>query len=372
MGMQNQTQKSAESATTLGGYGEIGYNAYLRQSDLNRADAKRFSISMGHRFNDQWSAYSEMEWEHAVASAEDVGETEIEQMYLNYQVSENVNARAGLILIPSGLLNLTHEPPLFSGVERNFVETRIIPTTWREGGLAASGATESGWAWDIGLVTGFDLAKLDDAASPLAGSHQELSLAHAEDFSMYAALNYRGLPGLTAGASLFAGKTMQGNADHNADPAAPDFSGIDGALRLSEAHACWQSGGWTLQGLGALGILHEAGKMDVIRSAATPAGEEAVLAPSAFYGWYLMAGRAFRFRANQGNLSVTPFARYEQFDAQLKMPDGFAADPALADRVATAGFSVAPHPQIVVKADYQRFLDHPHADRIDLGLGFMY
>ena len=44
--------------------------------------------------------------------------------------------RAGLFLIPSGILNTAHEPTQYFGVTRNFVETSIIPTTWREGGVA--------------------------------------------------------------------------------------------------------------------------------------------------------------------------------------------------------------------------------------------
>ena len=34
-----------------------------------------------------------------------------------------------------GFTNERHEPPTFYGVERNFVETAIIPSTWREGGV---------------------------------------------------------------------------------------------------------------------------------------------------------------------------------------------------------------------------------------------
>ena len=42
--------------------------------------------------------------------------------------------RGGLFLMPFGLLNEHHEPTIFYGVQRNFVETVIIPSTWREGG----------------------------------------------------------------------------------------------------------------------------------------------------------------------------------------------------------------------------------------------
>ena len=59
----------------------------------------------------------------------------VEQAYLNYQVSDALNLKGGLFLMPLGILNQTHEPPTYYGVERNEVETRIIPTTWRELGV---------------------------------------------------------------------------------------------------------------------------------------------------------------------------------------------------------------------------------------------
>ena len=42
------------------------------------------------------------------------------------------NARAGLMLIPMGLVNEQHEPTAALGVRRPDVEDVIIPSTWRE------------------------------------------------------------------------------------------------------------------------------------------------------------------------------------------------------------------------------------------------
>ena len=42
---------------------------------------------------------------------------------------DGLHVKYGVFLIPVGILNETHEPPTFYGVERS-VEKNIIPTTW--------------------------------------------------------------------------------------------------------------------------------------------------------------------------------------------------------------------------------------------------
>ena len=88
-------------------------------------------------------------------------------------------------------MNTNHEPTAYYGVERNFVETAIIPSTWREAGLGLSSTLDNGLTWDVGLTTGFDLAKWDAASnegreSPLGSIHQEGQLAKSRDLSVHA------------------------------------------------------------------------------------------------------------------------------------------------------------------------------------------
>ena len=92
------------SDTTIGGYGEISYNGYLKDSSRNQADLKRFVLFFGHRFSDKLSFNSEVEVEHAIASAGDQGEVEIEQAYLDYAFNPALNLKAGLFLMPFGFL----------------------------------------------------------------------------------------------------------------------------------------------------------------------------------------------------------------------------------------------------------------------------
>ncbi|MFX8203624.1 hypothetical protein ABTL17_20170, partial [Acinetobacter baumannii] len=78
------------------------------------------------------------------ASSSDKGEVEVEQLYIEHRLNDTYGLRAGLFLMPVGLLNTNHEPTAYYGVERNFVETAIIPSTWREGGVQLFGEHDSG------------------------------------------------------------------------------------------------------------------------------------------------------------------------------------------------------------------------------------
>ena len=110
-----------EPATVLSSYGEINYNRPRKAPGDTRADLVRFVLGYQHRFDDKTKVVAELEVEHAVASAGDAGEVAVEQAYVEHQITPTWGLRAGLFLVPMGLLNENHEPTAFYGVERNFV-----------------------------------------------------------------------------------------------------------------------------------------------------------------------------------------------------------------------------------------------------------
>ena len=141
----NKPAEAEASPTSIGGYGELAYANVKGDNAPDQADLRRFVLFVGHRFNDQLTFQSELEVEHAIASSVDAGEIEVEQAWINYRFDDALNLKAGLMLIPLGFLNENHEPPTFYGVFRNNVETRIIPTTWREGGVGVHGRLTGGF-----------------------------------------------------------------------------------------------------------------------------------------------------------------------------------------------------------------------------------
>jgi hypothetical protein len=365
----------------LWGYGEIYYAHPVHQPQDTQADLARAVFGIGYHFDDRTVFNSEFEVEHAVASSGDKGEFEVEQFYIDHQLAPWASVKGGLFLMPFGLLNEHHEPTNFYGVQRNFVESLIIPSTWREGGLGFHGDSAVGLSWDTGLTTGVDLRKWDpnpenplyrtalelgnSDAPPLKGTHQELQLASAQHLSQYVSLNYKGIPGLLAGAAVFTGNSNTTGTTS------------DSRVFLWETHARWTPGKADLSAVYARGgITNTAGYNTLNAGGSNPL-------PSKFYGYYLQG--AYDLWQHDG-YKLAPFARWERYSMGAgyegiapgfsTVPTGLAADgrpwPQPYDRVWTFGANFYLNPHVVLKADYQTFQTNSDLTRFDLGLGLAY
>jgi hypothetical protein len=360
----------------LWGYGEIYYTHPTREPSETQFDLARAVFGIGYQFDERTEFNSEYEVEHAVSSAEDAGEFEVEQFYVDRRLNEAVAVRAGLFLMPFGFINEHHEPTNFYGVQRNFVETLIIPSTWREGGFNLHGDTAAGLQWNVGLTTGFDFSKWDFAPpsppynsalalensgiAPLQATHQELSLANARNLSQYLALGYYGVPGLTLGAAISTGKAVPvpiptGSA-----------SGGDPRVTLWEGHARWTPGRWDLAAIYSRGTVSNSASAN----AAYPGSPNPI--PASFYGYYLQGAYGLW---QQAEYRLNPFVRFERYNmgASYEGVSGPAVPDALwpknHDRVWTAGANFYIGPHLVLKGDYQWFEENAGFNRFDLGLG---
>jgi opacity protein-like surface antigen len=379
---------AAFSNVRLWGYGEIYYTHPTHDPARSQADLARAVFGIGYAFDSRTEFNSEFEVEHAVSSADDVGEFEVEQFYVDHQVNDAMTVRAGLFLMPFGLLNEHHEPTNFYGVQRNFVETLIIPSTWREGGVNIHGDTEAGFGWNVGVTTGFDLSKWDFApefplyttaleledsdSAPLQATHQELALANAHSLSQYVALGYYGVPGLTLGAAISTGKA----APVLAPPNAPILG--DQRVTLWEAHARWTPAKFDLSALYAHGAISNLS----MANASNPGSPNPI--PSEFYGYFLQAAYGLW---EHGDYRLAPFVRWERYNMGSRYegtsgpdipsglvplsgaPGDYGYWPQNQDRVWTVGANFYVTPHVVLKADYQWFDLNDTFDRFDLGLG---
>lgn len=361
-GNQSSGIQSFADKTTIGGYGELHYNNFsgdvpagnTRKKD--EIDFHRFVLFFGHRFNDWISFKSELEIEHS--NTENSGAVELEQAYLDFNFSEKVNAKAGIFLMPIGFMNETHEPPTFYGVERNNVESRIIPTTWWEAGVSLYGEVAPGWKYQTGLTSNLAAEHFEKFSTKgVREARRNVSEAPAENIAFHARLDYSGMPGLTVGASVVTGNTGQDNAKLN---------GADARLTLWDMHARYNVGNLDLRALYAQGHLSDAAKVN-----SAFAGVDNQVA-SGFYGWYAEA--AYHVWKS-GDHDLAPFIRYEKWDTQADLASNTVRKPGSENDIWTVGANYWPHPQVVLKADYQTF-DNPDGDkgdkRLNLGLGYMF
>ncbi|PTQ91184.1 hypothetical protein C8N29_101256 [Agitococcus lubricus] len=197
--VEQPTTSQGFANTTLGGYGEAHYYNY--DNAPQQYDAYRFVLYVGHKFSNTVRLHSELEVEHALirdnpTGTTNLGEVELEQMFIEWNYAGKQNLSIGQIILPIGFLNETHEPETFYGTKRNPIETNLIPTTWWEGAVKASGLipTVDGLSYNVLVSTGL---KTDSAA--IRSGRQKGAKAVAEDLAYTLGVNYRGIAGLDTG-----------------------------------------------------------------------------------------------------------------------------------------------------------------------------
>jgi len=193
----------AERDTAISGYMDFHFN----KPELadGRLDFHRFVLLVTHRFSDRIRFVSELEVEHAlVEGQEDAGELELEQAYVDFLLSRRFNVRAGMMLMPVGIINERHEPPVYYGVERPFVDTFIIPTTWFEVGAGVHGEIGRGWRYRTFVTSPLDASKFT-AEEGIRDGRQKGSDTNIGRPAVTGRLEYAGVRGLTLGASFWSG-----------------------------------------------------------------------------------------------------------------------------------------------------------------------
>ena len=329
--------------TTIGGYGELHYNnlnANDPSRDVEMLDFHRFVLFFGHQFNDKTRFYSEFEVEHAFVAdsgGDTPGEVEIEQAFIEFDLRQNLYAKAGLFLIPVGILNETHEPDTFYGVERNDVENIIVPSTWWEGGAGLNGRWGSGWNWDMAFTSGLEMPTTGSNAFRVRSGRQKVAKAVASDGAITGRLRYLGIPGLQAAVTV----------QYQFDPSQVSNDGLDSGT-LIEAHVDYQRNGFSLRALYS--------RWDFSGDAVEAADADTQT------GWYIEPS----YRLND---KVGFYARYEDIDA-ARSQDKF--------NQWEVGLNWWPAPNVVIKFDYRdrsHNLDSQNGrdfTGFDVGLGYSF
>jgi len=327
--------------TKIGSYGEMHYNNLDDKNDnggdKDEIDFHRFVFYLGHEFSDTTRMFSEVELEHSIAGEGQNGEVELEQAYIEHDLNSTTHMKAGLLLIPVGILNLTHEPDTFYGVERNKVESNIIPTTWWEGGLSLNGEIAPGWSYDTAFTSGLKL-DADEGQWKIRDGRQKVSEADASDPAYTANLKYTGITGLELGA------TVQYQQDLYQGEYLEDIDAM-----LYSAHAAWRNGPFGLRAVAASWDINNA-----INNITDGADQQE--------GWYIEPSWLLR-----RDLGI--FARYSDWDNQA----GGAGDTEFNEWDVGLNYWLEEH--VVFKVDYQ-FQDAPANEKelegLNLGVGWSF
>jgi hypothetical protein len=322
---------------TVGGYGELTYNR--KNGNNAELDVQRLVLLFGYKFDDRTQFITEVEFEH-------VKEVYIEQAFLQYSVSDNVNLRAGLMLVPMGIINEYHEPTTFNGVERPSIDGAVIPTTWREMGVGVSGrSNEASLRYQAYLFNGFASTTSDGngnitggnigGSKGLRGGRQKGAKSTMNNVNFSGKLDYYGLPGLRLGLSGYFGRT-QSPAD------VEDIDGADVGLSMIGLDARYAYKRFTARGQFIKGSLTDTEAYNTATSSKLG---------SALQGYYVEA--AYNLLPQDKRQQLFGFVRFEDFDTHASVAGSLAKDASYNRQEWTLGFSYKIAPGALVKGDYQ-------------------
>ena len=366
--------RMAQSATVIGGYGQFTLNSTLpgnADEFSTRASVRRLVLFVAHPITDDIRVYTEFEWENAVACQSCNGSVEIEQAFVQWRLAGDAfMLRTGLLLVPMGIVNQWHEPPVFHGVERPAVDQVIIPSTWRELGAGFAGTIAEMFRYELYLTTSLDPLRLGE--NGLSGARSLGSFANARAVAVTGRAEVEPVLGVIAGASFFlsdvgANGTYYRRTGSERDLRLPLLGyALDARMRRwgFEARAVWAQFFFPNAG-DLLAAYREDGSPLFIRDASVGT------VPERMQGGYIeLAYNVFQ----QLELSheLLAFIRLETYDTQAAVPDTYKRNPALDIDELTAGLTYRPVTQLVFKADFQLRDRRLGWDEFQYNLGFGY
>jgi hypothetical protein len=341
----------------LSGYMDFHFNKADGQDGV--LDFHRFVLLMTHSFSSRLRFVGELELEHAfVEGLEESGELELEQAYVDFLLARGVNLRAGMLLMPIGIINERHEPPVFNGVERPFVDTVIVPSTWFDAGAGVHGSIGRGFRYRAYVVAPLNALEFD-AEEGIRGGRQKGSEANVRNVAYTGRLEYLGIRGLTVGASLWSGESAF---------AAPR---LDTSVAVGELDARFRRDRLELRGQFAHVVIDDAAALN------DSIGRLVGVSPNiaeALRGFYGEAG--YRIWNAGAPRDLVAFVRYENFDTQFRMPEGFLPLKEFDRDAVVTGVTYYADPDVAVKADYTYLRNQsglfPNRHLLNVGLGWWF
>ena len=354
---------SSESKLTIGGYAQIDYNQPLLNDQYNngKLDVHRLVLLFGYQFSEKTKFLTEIEVEH-------VKEIYVEQAFLSHEITSWLNFRGGLMLVPMGITNEYHEPTTYNGVERPNLDSKIIPTTWREIGAGFTGNISSAaLKYQLYVMNGFN-GYNNSGTFRGSDGYRKGRQKGAESFmsspTLATKIDYYGIPGLKLGFSTYNGKS-QSNLYHELDKndktsVAMADSSVIGIFMLG-LDARYSSGGFEAKA--QFNIANNTNTAEYNEFTGKDIGSQML-------GWYVEAGYDLLFSKNSSQRLV-PFVRYEKYNTQAKTAGNLQPNLAYDRTDITIGMGWWLTQGAVLKADYQHFdnaLNNSHG-QVNMGIG---
>lgn len=329
----------SNNSTVVSGYGNFRYSNNLTVGNAI-VNLDRLIVFVGHKFTKKISFFSELEIEDAkIAGGELGGEFALEQAFIKFDINRNNYISAGLFIPRIGIINENHLPTTFNGNDRPFVETFVIPSTWRELGVSYYGTSQKipGLNYSLALVNGLN-SKGFESGTGIREGRYEGSNASASCLALTGSLLYY-RNHLRAQISSYIGGSA-GLTKHEADSLQLNYGMFGTPVSLSEVNLQYKNKGFTIKTLCA--FVNIVNASDINRAYANNTPEQII-------GYYGEIGYNFLHKKEK---TLTLFSRYENINMNFKIPENGIENQALNQQYIVSGLSFQPHPGVMVKLDY--------------------
>ncbi len=336
----------SDSKLSIGGYAEINYNQAF-DSDIRsngELDVQRMVILFAYKFNDRVDFVTEIEFEH-------VKEVFVEQAFIRYKLNHWMNLKAGLLLIPMGIINEYHEPTTFNGVERPLIANKVIPTTWREIGFGFSGKfTDLSLKYQVYLVNGlkgYENGTANFSGAGLRGGRQKGAESFMTSPNLSFKFDYYGISHLKLGFAGYMGKsqsTLFDDLDRNDNAMMMDAEDSRIGINMFGLDARYNQDGFAFRGAYIFGSLTNTTEYNAFT------GKDV---GSKLYGFYMEASYDLMRLFDESEQELVLFARYEDYNTQQDVESGTVKNDAYAVKQIVTGLGYCIADGVVLKADLQ-------------------
>jgi hypothetical protein len=349
-GPQNTADKvsaNKDSKVQIGGYAQIDFNQPVQNGKMNNGnlDVHRMVLLFGYRFNERTNFVTEIEVEH-------VNEVFVEQAFLNYEILPWLDFRGGLMLVPMGIINEYHEPPTFNGVERPNLDSKVVPTTWREIGAGFTGRVDNAsLKYQLYVMNGFNGYNgggVFRGSDGLRKGRQKGAKSFMSSPTFAGKIDYYGISGLKLGLSTYNGKsqsTMYDGLEKEDESAINTADSTVVGIAMFGFDARYAIGGFEARGQVNVSNMRNTDQYNDFT------GKDM---GSQMFGWYAEAAYNV-LHSLKTEQKLVPFVRYEMYNTQAKIAGGLVANGAYDRTDVTVGAGWWLSSGAVLKADYQFF-----------------
>jgi hypothetical protein len=267
-----------------------------------------------------------------------------------------MNLRAGLMLVPMGIVNEYHEPPTYNGVERPLLDKYIVRSTWRERGVGITGnVPNANLRYQAYIMNGF--SSYNDGpvlrgSDALRKGRQKGAESFVSAPNLAAKVEYYGFRGLNLGVSGYFGNTQStmynGLEKNDAAAVAGADSTVVGISMIG------LDARYSMKGVMVRGQLNYANisNTEQYNHLSNPDNKVNDLG-SALFGYYIEAGYNVFQSATSIKTELIPFIRYSEVNTHHKTAAEISANDAYHRTIITTGLGWKVSPGAIFKADMQ-------------------